>query len=152
MVRLLKDFKVTMLLADAAQRVGGKLYVLGGGWSIINPGSVMFAIAVYIQTAWTRGDTQNEFRIDLLDSDGVPVLVESPDGAEVPLFLEGDFFAPRSPEVKAGTPLDGGFIWNVALSLPADSRLEFRLTINGETHEDWTLPFTTRAAPLEEAA
>jgi len=24
--------KVTMMLADAAQEVGGKLYILGGGW------------------------------------------------------------------------------------------------------------------------
>ena len=26
---------VTMLLCDAAQESGGKLYILGGGWSII---------------------------------------------------------------------------------------------------------------------
>jgi hypothetical protein len=27
--------KLTMLLADAAEAVNGKLYILGGGWSII---------------------------------------------------------------------------------------------------------------------
>ena len=29
--------KVTILLADAAQAVEGKLYILGGGWSITGP-------------------------------------------------------------------------------------------------------------------
>jgi hypothetical protein len=29
--------KVTMLLADAAQAVDGKLYILGGGWTITGP-------------------------------------------------------------------------------------------------------------------
>ena len=26
-----------MLLADAAQQLGGKLYILGGGWSVTGP-------------------------------------------------------------------------------------------------------------------
>ena len=29
--------KVTILLADAAQAVEGKLFVLGGGWSVTGP-------------------------------------------------------------------------------------------------------------------
>ena len=29
--------KVTMLLADSAQAIEGKLYILGGGWSITGP-------------------------------------------------------------------------------------------------------------------
>ena len=29
--------KVTMMLADAAQAVEGKLYILGGGWSVTGP-------------------------------------------------------------------------------------------------------------------
>jgi hypothetical protein len=148
----LRDFKVTMLLADAAQHVQGKLYVLGGGWSIIDPGAVMFAVAVYIQTAWSRANLQNEFRLELLDADGQPVLVEAPDGSEEPLALEGGFTVPRPPEVKPGTPLDGGFTWNLAVPLPADSRLVFRMTINDQTHEDWTLPFTTRPTPLAQTA
>lgn len=148
----LRDFKVTMLLADAAQHVSGKLYVLGAGWSVINPGTVMFAVAVYIQTAWSRANVQHEFRLELLDADGVPVLMEAPDGSEVPVALDGGFFSPRPADVKPGTPLDGGFAWNLAIALPADSRLGFRMSINGESHPDWTLPFTTRPTPIAQAA
>lgn len=140
----LKDFKVTMLLADAAQFVQGKLYVLGGGWSIIQPGTVSFAVAVYIQTAWHRAGLENRFRLELLDSDGNAVLVATPAG-EQPLLLEGAFTAPEPEGVKPGTPLDGGFSLNVVTQLPPNERLEFRLTINGESYEDWRLPFSTRA-------
>jgi hypothetical protein len=31
--------KVTMMRADAVQAVAGKLYILGGGWSVTGPES-----------------------------------------------------------------------------------------------------------------
>ena len=31
--------KVTLMLADSAQAVEGKLYILGGGWSVTGPGA-----------------------------------------------------------------------------------------------------------------
>ena len=139
----MRDFKVTMLLADAAQHVQGKFYVLGGGWSVINAGPVMFAVVAYVQTAWHRANMKNRFRLELLDADGAPVTVTMPDGNEHPVLLEGEFEVGRPPGLKAGTPIDGGIVWNVGVPLPADQRLEIRLTLNDETHEEWTLPFTT---------
>ena len=38
--------KVTILLADAAQAAEGKLYVLGGGWSITGPDPSPMALAI----------------------------------------------------------------------------------------------------------
>ena len=38
--------KITLLLCDHAQEVGGKLYVLGGGWSIYRGTPVTMALAV----------------------------------------------------------------------------------------------------------
>ena len=35
--------KATLLLADAAQAAEGKLYVLGGGWSVTGPGPAPMA-------------------------------------------------------------------------------------------------------------
>src|SRR5207244_5203833 len=40
------DVKVTILLADAAQAVEGKLYVLGGGWSTTGPDPAPMARAI----------------------------------------------------------------------------------------------------------
>jgi hypothetical protein len=147
------DFKVTMLLADAAQEVDGKLYILGGGWSITGPGPATFAVAVQIQTPWDRANMQHTFRLELLDADGQAVTFPTPDGQETGLAIEGAFEVGRPPGLKAGTPLDGAFARNFA-GLPLDpaSRFEWRLSINGQTREEWTLPFTTRPAAAEQAA
>ena len=48
-----------MLLADSAQEVNGKLYVLGGGWSVINSGPGMFSVAVYLATVTGAMDGTN---------------------------------------------------------------------------------------------
>ena len=49
--------------------------------------------------------------------------------------------------VKPGTPLDVPFAMNLGpLMIAPGARYEWRLTINGEEHEDWRLAFTTRAA------
>ena len=43
------------MLADAAQVAGGKLYVLGGGWSVLYA-PAPFAIALKIEVPWSVGD------------------------------------------------------------------------------------------------
>ncbi len=139
------NIKVTMLLADSAQAVDGKLYVLGGGWSIIGPDPSSFAIAVYMQTPWDRANQRIPFRIELLDADGNPVLLPGQDGSEQPVVIEGQHEAGRPTGLKPGTPLDGVLAINFAgVPLPPGQRLEFRLTVDGESSEDWSLPFTTR--------
>ena len=48
--------KVTMLLADVAQAVAGKLYVLGGGWSMMGSGPTPSALAVKIDIPWDQAN------------------------------------------------------------------------------------------------
>jgi hypothetical protein len=43
-----------MLLADAAQEAAGKLYILGGGWSVTGPQMPPMAIALKIDVPWLR--------------------------------------------------------------------------------------------------
>jgi hypothetical protein len=81
--------KVTMMLADAAQEVGGKLYVLGGGWSITGPEPVPMAIALKLEVPWDRTNLQHSLLLELLDEDGEPVLVPGQDGEEVALQVTG---------------------------------------------------------------
>jgi hypothetical protein len=139
--------KVTMMLADAAQAVEGKLYILGGGWSITGPEPAPSAIAVYIQVPWDRTNVQHNFRLELLDSDGQPVTAEGPDSSEEPIVIEGGFEVGRPAGLKPGTPIDVPLAVNIApLPLPAGGRYEWRLSIDGEGSEDWSLPFSTRPA------
>src|SRR5712692_6126152 len=58
--------KVTMLLADAAQAVNGKLYILGGGWSVTGPAPSPSAIALKIEVPWDEANTRHKLTLDLV--------------------------------------------------------------------------------------
>ncbi|MBD0330189.1 MAG: hypothetical protein ICV64_08815 [Thermoleophilia bacterium] len=146
--------KVTLLLADAAQAVNGKLYVLGGGWSLTGPDPAPMALAVKIEVPWDRANIKHRWRLELLDEDGAAVeLVPTPEGGPQPLRIEGEFEAGRPPGLKPGTPLDVALALNLApLPLPAGGRFVWRLGIDG-WDEDWQVAFSTRpAAPAASSA
>jgi hypothetical protein len=139
--------KVTMMLADSAQEVGGKLYILGGGWSITGPEPVPMAIALKLEVPWDRTNEQHSLLLELLDQDGEPFLVAGPDDDQVPLQVTGEFEAGRPAGIKPGTPIDSALAVNFGpLPLEGGRRYQWRLSIDGETDEDWTLGFTTRRA------
>ncbi|MGH3032999.1 MAG: DUF6941 family protein [Gaiellaceae bacterium] len=147
------DWKVTMMLADAAQAVAGKLYILGGGWSICGPGPTPMAVVIDIKVPFHVSRDEHTFRLALMDADGVPVTVQSAEG-EQQVAVDGGFQCGEADEhMKAGTPADASLAVNVGpVPLPPGSRLEWRLWINGRTDEDWHLGFTTRPAAASEAA
>lgn len=137
-----------MLLADFVQAVQGKLYILGGGWSVTGPGAVQMGIAVKVEVPWDQANVQHTFRLTLVDADEQPVLVP---GAEQPVQVEGQFEVGRPPGLKHGSPLDFALAVNVPpLPLEPDSRYVWRLLIDGESDEDWYVGFTTRPGPQPE--
>jgi hypothetical protein len=140
--------KVTMMLADAAQVAGDKLYILGGGWSITGPDPVPMAIALKLEVPWDRTNEQHSLLLELLDEDGNAVMVPGPEEhGDVPLQVTADFEAGRPPGIKPGTPIDSALAVNFGpLPLEAGRRYQWRLSINGETDEDWTLGFSMRRA------
>lgn len=141
--------KVTLMLADAAQVADGKLYILGGGWSAIVPGGP-FAVAGKIEVPYDRATETHEWRLELVDADGQPVLVHPALDAEPqPLVLSGSFSTGIPPHVVPGTPLDSVIAANFAPGLPLapSSRYQWRFSIDGQEDEDWSLGFSTRAAP-----
>jgi hypothetical protein len=140
--------KITMLLADYAKVSDGKLDVFGGGWSVIGPIIGPTAIALLIQVPWDRANTKHKMRIELLDADGQLIIVESDGGQEGPAgLIEREFEAGRPPGLKPGTPIDLPMAIPIPpLNIPGGGRYEWRLHINGQTREEWWLPFTTRPA------
>ncbi len=135
-----------MMLADAAQEVGGKLYILGGGWSVTGPMPTPMAIALKIEVPWDRTNERHELLIELLDEDGNPVTVPGPDDEPVPLQVTGEFEVGRPAGIKRGTPIDSALAVTFGpLPLEGGRRYQWRLSIDGETDEDWTLGFSTRA-------
>lgn len=136
---------VTMILADSAQAVGGKLYILGGGWSVTGPEPSPMALAIKIEIPWDQTNQKHKLRLELIDSDGNPV--DSPDQEGTPLFIEGDFEVGRPPGMKPGTPIDFPFAINLGpIPLDPDTRYAWQLSIDGHSDEDWRVAFSTRPA------
>jgi hypothetical protein len=141
-----------MLLSDYAQVADGKLTVVGGGWSLTGPEPVPFGIALLIQVPWDRANQRHLMRLELVDADGQPVLVDSDEEGEQPIVFFDDlpFEVGRPPGLKPGTYLDFPVAVNSA-PLPLEPGLyEWRLTIDDEADPDWRLPFTVRAEAEED--
>src|SRR5215210_6399036 len=99
--------EVTMLLCDAAEEVGGKLYILGGGWSyVLTPGlPINGALAVRVSVPWNEANYRHRVRATLMTEDGEPV-----DLGEGPIVAEGDFEVGRPAGISPGTALDAAFV------------------------------------------
>lgn len=136
--------KAVLLLADSAQAVAGKLYILGGGWSIIGPDPSPMALAAKIEVPWHETNKKHTLRLELVDSDGNGFI---PEGQDEPVVLNADFEVGRPPGIKVGTPIDLPFAINLGpLPLMPDQRYEWRLWIDGDTADDWRAAFTVRPA------
>jgi hypothetical protein len=126
--------RTTLLLCDYAQEVGGKLYILGGGWSIYRGSPVTMGLAVKIAVPWDEANIPHDFAARLVTEDGGdPVLPKAEGGAE-PMRLEfqGRFETGRPPGLPPGSELDAPFVVNIAgLPLPV-GRYEWQVVIDGE--------------------
>ncbi len=138
--------KVAMLLADSAEVVNGKLYIMGGGWSITGPDPVPSAIAVKIVAPWSPADKKHNLKLELMDSNSRPVSVPTPEGPQA-VILGGEFLAKHGDTVVEGTQLDVPFAVNLPpLPLEPGKRYFWQLTIDGVTNEEWQLAFSLRPA------
>ena len=132
-----------MILADAAQEVNGKLYILGGGWSVTGPQVPPMALALKLDVPWSAANQPHEFLLGLVDDDGHPVAAGGEGGAGVQ--VGGQFEVGRPAGVPEGSDIDLALAVTLGpLPLPA-GRYAWQLWIDGETHTDWQRPFQVRA-------
>ncbi len=126
--------KTTLLLCDHAQEVAGKLYVLGGGWSIYRGSPVTMALAVKIDVPWDAANMPHDFSARLVTEDGAdPVLATAGgEGTVTPIEFQGRFEAGRPPGLAPGSDLDAPFAVNIS-SLPlTPGRYEWHIAIDAE--------------------
>src|SRR5579863_8697337 len=97
--------RVTLLLCDAAQVADGKLYILGGGWSLIGPDPMPSGIGLKIDVDWTEIERSHHWELYLVDEDGQPVIVDTPEGPQA-IEVRGDFEVARPVGVPPGSPVD----------------------------------------------
>ncbi len=126
--------RTTLLLCDYAQEVGGKLYILGGGWSMYRGSPVTMGLAVKIAVPWDEANIPHDFSAKLVTEDGGdPVLPRAEGGAApTPLEFQGRFETGRPPGIPPGSDLDAPFVVNLAGLPLAVGRYEWQVLIDGE--------------------
>jgi len=148
----MNDMKVTMILSDFAQVVNGKLYIMGGGWSIIGPEPCPTAIAIKIEVPWSQTNQKHNLKVELLDSAYHPVLVSTQVGNS-PLKISADYEVGRPAGLIQGTSLDVPIAFNIApMPLEPGKRYIWKLTIDGHTNDEWQVAFSTRQHKQKTAA
>ncbi len=135
--------RATMLLADFAQVADRKLYVLGGGLTVIGPRPQPLGVAIRIEVPWDRANVRHLWSLELLDEDGGAVTLR-----ERPLVVNGRFEAGRPAGLKPGTPLSVPLaITFPALPCKPGCSYTWQLTIDGTAHVDWRQSFHVRTQP-----
>lgn len=116
-----------LLVADAADSVNGKLYLLGGGWDRLKvpqlPGTpaVPFAVALGINVPWSLTNRKISFSVDVLDADG----------GEVGQLAGGEFEVGRPPGLRAGTPQRFQVTMPAQPQFGAEGRYVIRCSVDG---------------------
>ncbi len=104
------------MLADSAQAVDNKLFILGGGWTLLGPVPGPTAIAILIEVPWDETNRQHVLKLELVDSGIAP-------GSAITMPMA----------INLGP-----------LPIKPATRYEWRCSIDGTGREEWTLTFATR--------
>jgi hypothetical protein len=101
-----------LMLADSAQAVDGKLYILGGAWNLLRfpefPAQLMVGIAVAIDVDWNETNRRHHLEVHFEDADGKAMAPN----------IGADFEAGRPPGVVPGADLRIVFAVNGPLAIP----------------------------------
>jgi len=92
-----------MLLCDYAEELGGKLYVMGGGWSRIIPNPpINMALAIKLSIPWNETNRPHDITVRLVNEDHEPI--QNEEGQDI--GLAGRIEVGRPPGVRPGSNQD----------------------------------------------
>lgn len=117
-----------IMVADAAQSVAGKVYILGGGWDrlrvpeIPGPPAVPFYVAVGLTVPWNLTNRKFSFSIELEDSDGETVAA----------LVTGEAEVGRPPGIRPGTPQPVHLAGPMSPIFPSEGRYVLVCKVDGE--------------------
>lgn len=132
---------VNMLLCDSAQAVSGKLFILGGGLSVVGPKPQPMALGLHVGVPWDQANVKHTWRIELHDEDGQPAMI-----GEKALSIAGNFEAGRPAGLRPGSPLGVALAINLPpFPLAAGRTWIFSLSIDDHTESDWRVRFFKKA-------
>ena len=110
-----------LILADSAQVVGGKLYLLGGGWDRITvnnqfPVQQRMAVALSVKVPWNETNQKRTFEVEILS--------ENRDTDELKSLMKaaGQFELGRPPGVGPGQDQRFQLALDITLGIEAAGR------------------------------
>jgi hypothetical protein len=114
-----------LLVADRAEAVNGKLYLLGGGWDRITlpqfPGPANFDVALGVLVGYTETNERHVFTISLEDDDNQAVLGP----------IDGQIELGRPPGLKPAQPQRFLVAVRGPFPLPAPGCYHWVVTLDG---------------------
>ncbi|MHB1981452.1 MAG: DUF6941 family protein [Sulfobacillus sp.] len=143
-----RPIQAILMLADSAQVVDGKLFVLGGGWTLTGPRPSPMALVAQLQVPRCESDTKHVVRFELLTDDGGPYLVPTgptSEAAQAPMVIETEVAVAGSSDLRAGALVSIPVAINLSpLQLSPGQRYSWRLSIDGRTNPGWQAQFDVR--------
>jgi hypothetical protein len=120
----------TVLLCDFAEEVGGKLYIMGGGWSRLKrPGvPTTMCLAVKLTIPWKEAEAIHKLKAELVTDGDETVTI-----GDAPVRVVGELSSSREP-----TDVDRSIPADVNLALRFDGlaldpgRYEWRLEVDDQ--------------------
>jgi hypothetical protein len=113
-----------LILADRAESLNGKLYMMGGVWDQIGvvdfTKPIAFSLALGLLIPWNATNLDHTLQVRLLDEDG-----------NVLFGVDGGFKAGRPPQLPPGASQHNVLTFTVAAILPKPGAYRAEATING---------------------
>jgi hypothetical protein len=128
-----------LLLCDAAEVVGDRTFVLGGGWVGRSPRMPSMAVVVLLDVPWDQANRKHQMELNLLDEDGNIISTGDPPRE---IRMKGSFEVGRPAGHPAGMPLRFMQAINFQrLPLKPSSSYSWELSVDGE-NVAWASFFT----------
>jgi hypothetical protein len=137
--------KVTLLLADHAQAIAGKLYVMGAGWDLVGPEPAPMALAILIEVQWNETNRPHHVLVELQDVDGQRARI-GPEGTEV--WFQTDLEVGRPPGHPPGNPFNVPLAFNLApMPLVPGTRYVWVASVGDQPEDHSRAAFNVRQGP-----
>lgn len=91
------------MLCDFAEAVNGKLYIMGGGWTVVlRPNTpTSMSLAVKLDVPWDQTNRRHTFRASLLSQDSQPISNEQGEA----IGAGGEFEVGRPAGIRPGSSI-----------------------------------------------
>ncbi len=115
-----------LMLADEAQVVNNKLYIMGGGWDVLTvnttfPVNQHMGVAVSFLVPWSETNRKHNFEVDILHEDG-----------ESLAKMGGQFEVGRPAGIPVGSDQRSQIAAGMNLTIPGPGVYAIKARIEGE--------------------